>query len=100
MWETQDATVERRRWVSGFMVRNGNRVLLNNDRGELIIARLSPEGYEEIDRTHLITPTSAPGNRRELKDVNWVHPAYANKHIYTRNDEEIISLSFDAADYQ
>ena len=99
IWETQDATVERRRWVSGFMVRNGNRVLLNNDRGELVIARLSPAGYDEISRTHLITPTSAPGNRRELRHVNWVHPAYANKHIYTRNDEEIISLSMDAADY-
>ena len=100
IWETQDATVERRRWVSGFMVRNGNRVLINNDRGELIIARLSPEGYEEVSRTHLITPTSPPGNRRELQDVSWVHPAYANKHVFTRNDEEIISVSFDPADYQ
>ena len=100
IWETQDATVERRRWVSGFMVRNANRVLINNDRGELIIARLSPEGYEEVGRTSLITPTSPPGNRRELRNVNWVHPAYANKHILTRNDEEIVSLSMDAADYE
>ena len=99
IWETQDATVERRRWVSGFMVRNGNRVFINNDRGELIIARLSPAGYEEISRTSLITPTSAPGNRRELRNVNWVHPAYANKHIVTRNDEEIVSFSMDARDY-
>ena len=99
IWETQDATVERRRWVSGFMVRNGNRVFLNNDRGELIIARLSPAGYEEISRTPLITPTSPPGNRRELRNVNWVHPAYANRHIVTRNDEEIVSLSMDARDY-
>ena len=100
IWETQEATVERRRWVSGFMVRNGNRVLINNDRGDLIIARLSPSGYEEVSRTHLITPTSPPGNRRELRDVNWVHPAYANKHILTRNDEEIISVSLDASDYE
>ncbi len=100
IWETQEATVERRRWVSGFMVRNGDRVFLNNDRGDLIIARLSPSGYEEISRTHLIAPTSAPGNRRELRFVNWVHPAYANKHIYTRNDEEIISLSMDVRDYE
>ena len=99
IWETQDATKERRRWVSGFMVRNGNRVIINNDRGELIITRLSPSGYEEISRTNLITPTSPPGNRRELRNVSWVHPAYANKHIYTRNDEEIISVSMDAADY-
>ena len=99
IWESQEATTERRRWVSGFMVKNGNRVFITNDRGELIISRLSPAGYEEISRTHLITPTSPPGNRRELRNVNWVHPAYANKHIYTRNDEEIISVSMDAADY-
>ena len=99
IWETQDATVERRRWVSGFIVRNGDRVLINNDRGELVIARLSPAGYDEVSRTHLITPTSPPGNRRELRNVSWVHPAYANKHIYTRNDEEIISVSMDAEDY-
>ena len=99
IWETQEATTERRRWVSGYMVKNGNRVFINNDRGELIISRLSPAGYEEISRTHLITPTSPPGNRRELRNVSWVHPAYANKHIYTRNDEEIISVSMDAADY-
>lgn len=100
IWETQDATVERRRWVSGFMVRNGDRIFLNNDRGELIIARLSPSGYEEVSRTHLITPTSPPGNRRELRNVNWVHPAYANGHIVTRNDEEIISVSLTASDYE
>ena len=99
IWETQDATVERRRWVSGFMVRHGNRVFINNDRGELIVANLSPAGYEEISRTQLISPTSSPGNRRELRNVNWVHPAYANKHIYTRNDEEIVSYSMDVDDY-
>ncbi|MXZ37804.1 MAG: PQQ-binding-like beta-propeller repeat protein [Holophagales bacterium] len=100
LWETQEATGERRRWVSGFLVRNGDRVFINNDRGDLIIARLSPAGYEEISRTHLITPTSRPGNRRELRYVSWVHPAYANKHVYIRNDEEMISLSLDRADYE
>ncbi len=99
LWESQDATVERRRWVSGFLVQHGDRVFMNNDRGELIIARLKPTRYEEISRTHLIDPTSAPGNRRELRNVNWVHPAYANKHIVTRNDEEIVRFSMDPADY-
>ena len=99
IWETQEATVERRRWVSGFMVKNGNRIFMNNDRGELIIARLHPTGYEEISRTALIAPTSPPGNRRELRNVSWVHPAYANQHIYMRNDEEIVAFSLAAADY-
>jgi hypothetical protein len=28
--------------------------------------------------------------------VNWSHPAYANRHIYARNDEEIICASLAA----
>ena len=96
VWETQEATGERGRWVSAFMVRQGDRVFINNDRGDLIIARLSPAGYEEISRTSLISPTSRPGNRRELTFVNWSHPAFANRHIYARNDEEIISASLAA----
>lgn len=92
VWETQHVTREKARWASGFLVRNGDRYFINNDRGELIIAKLSPRGYEEISRTHLIKPTSNSGNRRELGAVNWTHPAYANKRIVTRNDEEIVSI--------
>jgi outer membrane protein assembly factor BamB len=100
VWETQAVTKERVRWASGLMVRNGDRVFINNDRGELIIARFAPDGYHEISRTQLIKPTSPPGNRRELVFVNWSHPAYANKHIYARNDEEIISFTLAADDYK
>ena len=96
VWESQEATGERGRWVSAFMVQHEDRVFINNDRGDLIIARLSPEGYEEISRTFLIAPTTRPGNRRELTYVNWSQPAYANRHIYARNDEEIISASLAA----
>jgi hypothetical protein len=39
---------------------------------------------------------SPPQNRRELVNVNWSHPAYANQHIYARNDEEIICASLAA----
>jgi outer membrane protein assembly factor BamB len=91
VWETLAVTKEKARWASGFIVRNGGRYFINNDRGELIIAKLSPRGYEEISRTALIKPTTNPGNRRELGAVNWTHPAYANLHVITRNDEEIVS---------
>ena len=96
IWETQAVTVERARWASAFIVRHEDRFFINNDRGDLIIARMTPEGYEEVSRTHLIAPTSAPGNRRALKTVNWSHPTYANQHIYARNDEEIIAASLAA----
>lgn len=93
VWETLAVTKEKARWASGFIVGNGDRYFINNDRGELIIARLSPKGYEEISRTALIKPTSNPGNRRELVNVNWSHPAYANRHIIARNDEETVRYS-------
>ncbi len=95
VWETMEVTKEKARWASGFIVRHGGRYFINNDRGELIIARLSPQNYQEISRTPLIKPTSNPGNRRELGAVNWSHPAYANRHIFARNDEEIISVSLE-----
>lgn len=95
VWETMEVTKEKARWASGFIVRHGDRYFINNDRGELIIAKLSVKGYQEISRTQLIKPTTNPGNRRELGAVNWSHPAYANRHIIARNDEEIISVSLE-----
>jgi outer membrane protein assembly factor BamB len=93
VWETMEVTKEKARWASGFIVRQGERYFINNDRGELIIASLSEKGYREIGRTQLIKPTTNPGNRREFGVVNWTHPAYANRHAITRNDEEIVSMS-------
>jgi outer membrane protein assembly factor BamB len=95
VWETMEVTKEKARWASGIIVRQGDRYFINNDRGELIIAKLSPQGYQEVSRTQLIKPTTNPGNRRELGAVNWSHPAYANRCILARNDEEIISVSLE-----
>ncbi len=99
VWETQEVTREKARWANAFIVANGARYFINNDRGELIIADLQPDGWHELSRTQLITPDNKRGGRRELGAVNWVHPAYTNKHIITRNEQEIISASLDAADY-
>jgi len=75
------------------IVRHGDRYFINNDRGDLIIAKFSPTGYREISRAKLIKPTSNSGNRRELGAVNWSHPAYANRHVFARNDAELVSVS-------
>lgn len=93
VWETIDATGEKARWATGHIVRQGDRFFISNDRGELIIAKLSPAGYDEIDRTKIIEPTSSVNQRRELGAINWTHPAYANRHLITRNDKEIIRYS-------
>jgi outer membrane protein assembly factor BamB len=76
------------RWGHAFLVPHGNRCFLFNEKGDLIIARLTPEGYEEIDRAHLLEPTGKALQRR----VVWSHPAFANKAIIARNDNEIIRV--------
>ena len=73
-----------------FTVRHApsGRCFLANDLGELILARLSSEGYDEIDRTQIISPDQPVG-----KDMLvWSHPAFANKRVYCRNDSEIRCL--------
>lgn len=76
------------------MVRNGDRWWMFNERGELIIARLSPRGYEEISRAKLLEPTRWQLNQRG--GVCWAHPAYANRHVFARNDKEIVCASLEA----
>jgi len=100
LWETTALTRENARWAAGLIVRQGSRYFINNDRGELILARLTPEGYEELGRTKLIEPTSPASRRRELNAVHWSHPAYANRHIITRNDREIVRASLAAPEQQ
>lgn len=96
LWATQEAT-EDSRIAEAFLVRQADRFFINNDRGELIIAKLTPKGYEEISRTKLIKPTNpnyaGRSRAREFGAVNWTHPAYANGHIVHRNDEEIVRAS-------
>src|SRR5205085_1557894 len=56
LWESLDA-VPRARWSTIHFVRNGDRIWMFNERGQLIIARLSPKGFEEISRAQVIEPT-------------------------------------------
>jgi outer membrane protein assembly factor BamB len=93
VWETEALLQERARYGTAFIVQNGDRYFILTDRGDLVIAKLSPGGYQEIDRTQLIKPTYDAGIRRKLTYVAWSHPAFANKHIYVRNNEEILCAS-------
>lgn len=90
IWESQQA-VPKDRWSNIHIVRHRDRYVLFNERGELIFARLSPAGYEEISRAKLIEPTRVQLNLRG--GVCWSNPAYANKHVFARNDEELVCAS-------
>ena len=98
VWETEALIGDRASWATAFFVRHGERYFINTDGGDLVIATLSPQGYEEISRAHLIAPTSPYVRRRKQGPVvNWSHPAYANRHIIARNDEEIARFSLAKA---
>jgi outer membrane protein assembly factor BamB len=96
VWETLELTGENARWTSAQIVKNGDRYFINNDRGDLILAKLSPQGYEEIDRVTILKPTNPTQRRRELGAVSWTHPAYANRHMIIRNDQEMVRYSLEA----
>ncbi len=91
VWETLQATTggEPVRWAGAFLVKNGSRFFLFNEKGDLIIAKLSPRGYEEISRAHLLAPTNTDPGRA----VVWSHPAFAHRCVFARNDKEIICAS-------
>ena len=98
IWERKDLT-RQGRWGSMFWVKNGDRYFVNNDLGELLIMEFTPDGPKVFDRTKLIEPDTHCGyGPRRFADalVNWVPPAYANRHVIIRNDSEIRRVSLEA----
>ncbi len=93
IWETLEI-MPKARWATAHLIPNGDKVWIFNERGELIISKLSPKGYTEISRAQLIAPTKGQLNQRG--GVCWTHPAFANKHVFVRNDDEIVCASLAA----
>lgn len=74
---------------TAFVVKNGDRYFLFNEVGELVIARLTPQGYREVAAAKLLDPTGPAFGRKAV----WSHPAFAGKHVFARNDKEIVCAS-------
>jgi outer membrane protein assembly factor BamB len=95
VWESLKPT-PKSRWSTIHMVENAGRMWMFNERGELVIAKLSPAGYQEISRAKLIEPTEVQLGQRG--GVCWSHPAFAHKHVFARNDEELVCASLAAGE--
>jgi hypothetical protein len=94
LWSTLKATTatdEPTRWANAFLVAQGDRFFLFNEQGDLIIARLTPQGYGEVSRAHILEPTNRLAGPK--RPVVWSHPAFANRSVYARNDKEIVCVS-------
>lgn len=94
LWSTYDATTGDRRANSAtaFLVKNDDRFFLASETGDLIIAQLTPEGYHELSRCHILEPTGDAFGR----GVVWSHPAFAHKCVFARNDKELVCVSLAA----
>jgi hypothetical protein len=97
IWATdQAADGKSGRSTSIHMTVNGDSVLLFNDQGVLIRARLVRDGYHEISRVQLIEPDYQFGGRK----IAWSAPSYANRHVFVRNQKELINASLDKVAYK
>ena len=102
LWSTHQATVGNSvRWANAFLaqIHDEDRYVLFNERGDLILANLTPKGYDEISRANILEPTNtmAGGSKGgKGRRVIWSYPAFANRSVYARNDREIICVSLAA----
>ena len=89
LWESQEVIGKRPAGSeTAFLLKHEDHFWLFNELGELIIAKITPEGYSEIDRAKVIEQSNLAFGR----EVVWSMPAFANRHAYIRNDNQIICV--------
>lgn len=96
LWQTALPTmgIDRARGrahASAFLIRltgqghSGNDYFILSETGDMISAKLTPDGYQETGRFRAIRPMLKTMGRTVL----WTYPAVANGKLYIRNDEEL-----------
>ena len=91
IWRT-DKITDHKTGPSIHITPNGDTAFLYTNAGELIHARLTRAGYEEISRTPLLAPVYLFAGRK----VTWSPPAFADRHIFVRSEREIVCASLAA----
>lgn len=92
---TDQTLLENGRWATAYFAQNGDRTWISTEKGELVIAHLTPKGFERISSARYMTPTTNLRPRRH--PITWSHPAYAHRHLFARSDRELICVSLEAA---
>jgi outer membrane protein assembly factor BamB len=88
LWQTDQVT-GLGHGTTMHLTRNGDSALIFTDQGNLIRAKLSPAGYQELSRVHLIDPDFQFGARK----VVWAPLAFAHGCVFARNERELICAS-------
>ena len=91
VWETDQVT-GLANGATIHLTPNGDSVLIFTDQGNLIRVRLDVKGYHELSRVHLIEPDYQFGDRK----IVWAPLAFANRHVFARNNQVLICASLVA----
>jgi len=90
VWSTNSVTTLKN-GASINITPQGGGFFLFTDEGNLIRAEMSPKGYREISRGHLIDPTW-PFNGNKFV---YAPPAFANRCVIARSEAEVVCASLE-----
>jgi len=84
LWDDKNQMTPRGRNPHASLVWLGDsdRAIILNEEGELILARLNPDGYHEQSRTR-------------ITGFTWAHPAFAGNQVFARTDTELVCVKLD-----
>jgi outer membrane protein assembly factor BamB len=91
---TDTSLLANGRWATAYFVQNGDRTWITTEKGEIVIAKLTPQGFERISSAQFIEPGTSLRGRNH--PIAWSHPAYAHKCLFARNDRELVCVSLAA----
>jgi len=95
IWESEGAVGGKPGlFATAFLVKHDDKVFIWNDQGELILARFTPKGYEQISQAKLLETSENTRGR----DIIWCQPAYANRCMYVHNGKQLICVSLASPD--
>jgi outer membrane protein assembly factor BamB len=106
IWETLVPVIDKEiRASDKKRIRHGTAFLIRHqatdvfyifsENGDLILAELTPSGYNELGRQNVLEPTSTTMGRT----VVWSHPAFANQTMFARSDENVVAIDLDTRNY-
>ena len=88
LWQASPLSDRPAGCETAFLVKQADRFWMFNEKGELVIAQLTPEGYQPLDSAPILEPT----NNAFGRDVVWSMPAFAQRRMFVRNDREIVCV--------
>ena len=93
VWE-DTSLLANGRWATAYFVQHGDRTWITTEKGEIVIARLTPRGFERISSARFLAPETTLRGREH--PIAWSHPAYAHRSLFARNDSQLVCIPLAA----